>query len=193
MLASRLGRRSADALGTPKPASVRDAMREARALLAADWAKNPFPMQRVTLLIWRTGQALCGRRGLGPFLARRVIQVLDALWIRGLLGSELPTQVICGPGVRLPHSARGVIIHPTCVIGANVVIYHRVTIGMLDTLPGPRIGDEVFIGAGAQVLGTITVGEGARIGAGAVLVRDADPHQTYVGVPARPVGAPGPR
>ena len=51
----------------------------------------------------------------------------------------------------------------------------------------------MFIGAGAQVLGTITVGEGARIGAGAVLVRDADPHQTYVGVPARPVGAPGPR
>lgn len=181
------GANSADALHTAKSASVRDAVAEARALLAADWPKNPYPMQRLTLLIWRAGQALCGRRGFAAFLCRRVVQVLDGLWIRGLIGAELPTQVVCGPGVRIPHAARGVIIHPTCVIGANVVIYHRVTIGMTHLLPGPRIEDNVMLGSGAQVLGPITVRRGCRIGAGAVVVKDTEPDRTYVGVPAHAV------
>lgn len=181
------GARSADALGTVKTPSVADAVAEARALLAADWPRNPYPMQRITLLIWRAGQALCGRRGLGAFLCRRVVQVLDGIWIRGLIGAELPTQVVCGPGVRIPHAARGVIIHPTCVIGSNVVIYHGVTLGMTHLLPGPRIEDGVLLGSGAQVLGPITVRRGARIGAGAVVVKDTEPERTYVGVPAHAV------
>lgn len=185
---NRIGHRSADALGRPKSSSIRDAWREAHDLLAADWPKNPFPMQRITLVIWRSGQALCGRRGLAPFVARRIVQVLDGVWIRGLLGAELPTQVICGPGVRIPHTARGVIIHPTCVLGANLVLYHRVTIGMSRSLPAPRLGDNVFIGCGAQIIGSLTVAEGTRIGAGAVLVTDTEPYHTYVGVPARDIG-----
>lgn len=189
----RQNRTWGDALGTAKTGSVRDAVAEARGLLAADWPKNPYPMQRITLLIWRFGQALCGRRSTAAFLLRRVIQVLDGIWIRGLIGAELPTQVVCGPGVRIPHAARGVIIHPTCVIGSNVVIYHNVTIGMSRGLPGPRIEDNVFIGSGAQVIGTITVREGSRIGAGAVVVKDTEPCCTYVGVPARAIGGPDPR
>lgn len=180
--------RSADALATPKTPSLRDALSEARSLLAADWPKNTFPMQRITLVIWRSGQALCGRRGFWPFLARRVVQVFDGIWIRGLIGAELPTQAICGPGVRIPHAARGVIIHPTCVIGANVVLYHRVTLGMTGVLPGPRIEDDVQLGTGATVLGPITVRRGTRIGAGAVVVKDTEERRTYVGVPAHAVG-----
>ncbi|MCO5309438.1 MAG: serine acetyltransferase, partial [Austwickia sp.] len=177
------GARSADALSTPKTASVRDAMAEARTLLAADFPKNPYPMQRVTLVIWRAGQALCGRRGLGAFVLRRVVQILDGIWIRGLIGAELPTQVVCGPGVRIPHAARGVIIHPSCVIGSRVVIYHGVTLGMSRVLPGPRVEDDVFLGSGAQVIGPITVRRGTRVGAGAVVVKDTEPDTTYVGVP----------
>lgn len=187
MLQNRIGHRSADALGTQKEPSVRSAIAEARALLAADWPKNIFPMQRVTLLIWRLGQAFCGRRGLGSFLARRVLQVLDGIWIRGIIGAELPTQVVCGPGVRIPHAARGVIIHPTCVIGSNVVLYHQVTIGMSRALPAPRIEDNAFLGAGARVIGSLTVREGSRVGAGAVLLQDTEPYCTYAGVPARKV------
>lgn len=182
------GADSADALRTVKTASVRDAVDEARALLAADWPRNPFPMQRVTLVIWRAGQALCGRGGLGAFLLRRVVQILDGFWIRGVIGAELPTQVVCGPGVRIPHAARGVIIHPTCVIGSNVVIYHRVTLGMTGVLPAPRIEDDVMLGSGAQVIGPITVGRACQIGAGAVVVKSTEPGGTYVGVPAHRVG-----
>lgn len=181
------GTRSADALDTSKTPSLRDAWAEARGLLAADWPKNPYPMQRITLLIWRVGQALCGRRGFGPFLCRRLVQVLDGVWIRGLIGAELPTQVVCGPGVRIPHAARGVILHPTCVLGSNVVLYHQVTLGMTHLLPGPRIEDDVLLGVGARVLGPITVRRGGRIGAGAVVVADTEPDRTYVGVPARAV------
>lgn len=144
-------------------------------------------MQRLTLVIWRSGQALCGRPGLAAFILRRVVRVGDILWIRGLLGAELPSQVVCGPGIRIPHSARGVILHPSCVLGSDLVLYHHVTIGMNQVLPAPRIEDDVFIGAGARVLGPIIVAAETKIGANAVVVRSTLPGHTYVGVPASPV------
>ncbi|WP_052024746.1 serine O-acetyltransferase [Austwickia chelonae] len=144
-------------------------------------------MQRITLLIWRSGQALCGRPGIPAFLLRRIVRVGDILWIRGLLGAELPSQVVCGPGVRIPHAARGVILHPSCVLGSNLVLYHHVTVGMTNTLPAPRVEDDVLIGTGARVLGPITVASRTKIGANAVVVRNTLPGHTYVGVPAAPV------
>lgn len=187
MVLTRLGSGSRDALGRTKSASVRDALTEARTLLASDRPKNPLPSQQLTVLVWRLGQALCGRPGLGPFLLRRLVQVADAVWVRGVIGAELPPQVVCGPGVRLPHAGRGIILHPSCVIGADAVLYHRVTIGMTSTEPAPRLGDGVFVGTGASILGTIRVADGTRVGAHAVLLQDTEPAQTYVGVPARRV------
>ncbi|MBW3084583.1 UDP-3-O-(3-hydroxymyristoyl)glucosamine N-acyltransferase [Austwickia sp. TVS 96-490-7B] len=177
-----------DSLGRKKTASVRAGWAEAKALLKVDFTKSPALTQRVTLTTWRLGQAFCGRPGLGPFLVRRAVQVMDAVWVRTVMGAELPPQVVCGPGVRFPHAGRGVIIHNTAVIGSNAVIYHRVTIGMSWTLPAPRIGNDVFIGTGANILGTINVADGTWIGANAVVVKDTLPHHTYVGVPA--IGRP---
>ncbi|HTW06358.1 MAG TPA: hypothetical protein VME46_02545 [Acidimicrobiales bacterium] len=70
-------------------------------------------------------------------------------------------------------------------IGRNCWVHHEVTLGYNYGSGLPTIGDDVFIGAGAKVLGKITIGEGARIGANAVVVHDVPPGATAVGVPAR--------
>jgi serine O-acetyltransferase len=70
--------------------------------------------------------------------------------------------------------------------GANVLIEHQVTVGA-ERRQSPVIGDGVFLGAGSKVIGAVTIGDGARVGANAVVVDDVPPHSTVVGVPARVV------
>jgi serine O-acetyltransferase len=90
-----------------------------------------------------------------------------------------------GPGFVLIHST-GVVINGSVRGGANVYIEHQVTIGA-ERRQAPRIGSDVFIGAGAKIIGSVTVGDGARVGANAVGVADVPPHTTVVGIPARVV------
>jgi serine O-acetyltransferase len=83
----------------------------------------------------------------------------------------------------------GVVIGETAEIGDDVLIYHGVTLGGLSGHPGkrhPTIGNGVAIGAGAQVLGPIAIGDGARIGANAVVTKDVPRDCTVVGIPAKP-------
>ncbi len=90
-----------------------------------------------------------------------------------------------GPGFVLIHSD-GVVINGRVRGGSNVFIEHQVTIGA-ERRQSPEIGSDVFIGAGAKILGSVRIGDGARVGANAVVVHDVAPHTTVVGVPARPV------
>jgi serine O-acetyltransferase len=90
-----------------------------------------------------------------------------------------------GPGLVLIHST-GIVINARVRAGRNVHIEHQVTIGA-ERRASPVIGDDVFIGAGAKLIGAVTVGEGARIGANAVVVQDVAAHTTVVGIPARVV------
>ena len=90
-----------------------------------------------------------------------------------------------GPGFVLIHST-GVVINGSVRGGRNVYIEHQVTIGA-ERRNSPVIGNDVFIGAGAKVIGSVTVGDGARVGANAVVVHDVPPHSTVVGIPARVV------
>jgi serine O-acetyltransferase len=90
-----------------------------------------------------------------------------------------------GPGFVLIH-ATGVVINGAVRGGSNVYIEHQVTIGA-ERRQTPVIGSGVFIGAGAKILGSVTVGDGARVGANAVVVHDVPAHATVVGIPARVV------
>lgn len=90
-----------------------------------------------------------------------------------------------GPAFVLVHS-QGVVINGQVRGGANVVIEHQVTIGA-ERRESPVLGNDVFLGAGAKVIGAVTIGDGARVGANAVVVEDVPAGATVVGIPARVV------
>ncbi len=92
-----------------------------------------------------------------------------------------------GKRVFIDHGA-GVVIGETAIIGDDVVIYQQVTLGGVSTSHGkrhPTVGNRVVIGAGAKILGNITLGDDAKIGANSVVVKNVPCCSTAVGVPAR--------
>ncbi len=106
-----------------------------------------------------------------------------------LTGIEIHPAATVGPRFFIDHGT-GVVIGETAVIGADVTLYHGVTLGGTSLHKGkrhPTLEDGVIVGSGAQVLGPITVGKGARIGANAVVLADVPPGVTMVGIPARMV------
>ncbi len=95
-----------------------------------------------------------------------------------------------GPGFVLVHSI-GVVINGSVRGGAGIKIEHQVTIGA-EKRASPKIGNDVFIGAGAKVIGPVEIGDGAKVGANAVVVHDVPAFATVVGIPARVVRTGGP-
>ena len=97
-----------------------------------------------------------------------------------------------GHGIMLDH-ATGLVVGETAVVGNRVSILQSVTLGGTGKEDGdrhPKIGDGVLISAGAKILGNIHVGEGAKVGAGSVVLQDVPAHTTVAGVPAKVVGKP---
>jgi serine O-acetyltransferase len=90
-----------------------------------------------------------------------------------------------GPGFVLIH-ATGVVINGNVTGGAHVHIEHQVTIGA-EARRSPRLGNHVFIGAGAKLIGEVTVGDHSKIGANAVVLHDVPAYATVAGIPARVV------
>lgn len=107
------------------------------------------------------------------------------LLTRLLCGCSIPPQVELGDGVRLAHNGLGVVIHDKCVIGKGTAIQANVVLGGSNGRPGPKIGDNCYIGAGAVVIGDITVGNDAIIGANAVVNKDVPEGVVVAGVPAK--------
>jgi serine O-acetyltransferase len=106
---------------------------------------------------------------------------------RNLTGVEIHPGAILGPGFFIDHGM-GVVIGETAEIGADVTIYHGVTLGGTSLEKGkrhPTIGDRVVIGTGAKVLGAITIGDDSRIGANAVVVKSVPANSVVVGVPGQ--------
>jgi len=160
-------------------------------LVRSDYPLNRSSRESVlTSAVWRMGQVLHDRPGAAPFLLRRVHGVLDQVWVRNVIGAELPRSVVVGPGLTLPHAARGVIVHPDARIGASVTLHHRVTIGVRNTERPPHIGDGVYVGSGASVLGPVDLGAGCKVGANAVVVKDVPAGATVVVGPVRVLPAP---
>ena len=116
---------------------------------------------------------------------------------RFLTGIEIHPKAKIGKYLFIDHGM-GVVIGETSEIGDNVTIYHMVTLGGIspsinsddqrDTKRHPTLQDNVVVGSGAQVLGPVTVGKNAKIGANAVVTKDVPENAVMVGIPAKNVG-----
>lgn len=110
-------------------------------------------------------------------------------FFRWITGIEIHPAAKIGRRFFIDHGM-GVVIGETSEIGDNVFIYHGVTLGGLSTKKGkrhPTIGDNVVIGAGAQILGPVTVGRNTKIGSGSVVLQEVPEYSTVIGVPGRVV------
>lgn len=108
-------------------------------------------------------------------------------------GVDIHPAARIGKGIMIDH-AHSIVIGETAVVGDNVSMLHSVTLGGTGKEDGdrhPKIGDGVLIGAGAKVLGNISIGRCSRIAAGSVVLADVPPCKTVAGVPARVVGEAG--
>lgn len=115
-------------------------------------------------------------------LARMVSQ-----FSRFLTGIEIHPAAKIAPGVFIDHGS-GVVIGETAEVGAGTVIYQGCTLGGTGKQKGkrhPTVGEHCVLSAGSKILGNITVGDYAKIGAGAVVLKSVPPHATAVGVPAK--------
>jgi serine O-acetyltransferase len=99
-------------------------------------------------------------------------------------GADIPLSTRLGGGLLIPHPC-GIVIHCNVVIGPNCLIFQGVTIGTNRSTKVPRLGGNVDVGSGAKILGDVTIGDHARIGANAVVLHDVPAGATAVGVPAR--------
>lgn len=134
---------------------------------------------RIGHWLWRQG-----RRDLAYFVQMRVSEVF---------GVDIHPAARMGRGIMIDH-AHSIVIGETAVVGDNVSMLHSVTLGGTGKEDGdrhPKIGNGVLIGAGAKVLGNISVGYCSRIAAGSVVLHDIPPMKTVAGVPARIVGEAG--
>lgn len=130
------------------------------------------------LVAYRFAHAL-DRRGL-PLPARMLSHLA-----RMLTGVEIHPKAVIGRALFIDHGM-GVVIGETAVIGDRCHLLQGVTLGGTSTRREkrhPTLGNDVLVGAGAKLIGAITVGDGARIGAGSVVVQSVPPHATVVGVP----------
>ncbi len=133
---------------------------------------------RVAHWLWRND-----RHALALFLQNRISVVF---------GVDIHPAARLGKGIMLDH-ATGVVIGETAVVEDNVSIMQSVTLGGTGKEAGdrhPKVRRSVLISAGAKVLGNIEIGEGAKIGAGSVVLKPVPAHTTVAGVPARVIGKP---
>ena len=106
---------------------------------------------------------------------------------RFLTGIEIHPGATIGEGLVIDHGT-GIVIGETAEIGKNVTLYQGVTLGGTGKEKGkrhPTIGDNVVVASGAKVLGSFTVGEHAKIGAGSVVLKEVPPYATVVGIPGK--------
>ena len=137
--------------------------------LHAIWA------HRLSHQFWKSGLKL---------FARWISQIM-----RGITGIEIHPAATIGRKVFIDHGM-GVVIGETAEVGNHVTIYHGVTLGgtsLHKTKRHPTVEDHVVIGAGAKVLGAITIGANSRIGANAVVVKSTPPNSVIVGIPGQVV------
>ncbi len=172
---------------------------EWRAALRADLARHTRRdyLSIATLTLVRLSQGV-DEPGFGwsRHVIAPLVKVAKFVWIELFMSAQIPRATVIGPGLRLPHGGRGVMIHPETTIGSNCTIFEWVGIGAIEVLDDenreqyaasgvPSIGDNVYIGCGALIFGDIHVGDRSRVGVGAVVIRDVPPDSTVLPVPGK--------
>lgn len=138
------------------------------------------------MLVYRFGR---WRYAVKPVLLRKLLSFIYAILyklVQIVTGIELPCEATVGKNFRIDHFG-GIIISGYARFGDDCVIRNGVTVGLksIDFPTAPKIGNKVDIGAGAKVLGDITIGDNVNIGANAVVISDVPDNCLAVGVPAR--------
>lgn len=107
-------------------------------------------------------------------------------WLNRIIFScDIPCTVKIGRRLHLPHFGLGVVLHPCTVIGDDVTIYQQVTVGARNGQWNVEIGNNVVLGAGCKVLGTLRIGDNCKVGANSVVLKSVPDGMTAVGIPAR--------
>jgi serine O-acetyltransferase len=166
--------------------------------ISAALARDPAARNRLEVALCYPGvHALALHRlahrlwGAGWLVSARLVSHMS----RFLTGIEIHPAARLGPGVFIDHGM-GVVIGETAEVAENVTLYQGVTLGgtsLKREKRHPTLERDVVVGTGAAVMGSITVGEGTRIGAGSVVVRDVPPNSVVVGVPGRVISRDGKR
>jgi serine O-acetyltransferase len=167
-----------------------------RADLAIIKERDPAARSSLEILLCYPGLHALALHRLSHRLWRLEVPLLPRLMSqlgRWLTGIEIHPGARIGKGVFIDHGM-GVVIGETAVVGNNCLLYQGVTLGGTGKVHGkrhPTLEDNVVVGAGAKVLGAITVGASTRIGAGSVLLRNVAANSTVVGIPGRVIHQSG--
>ena len=175
---------------------VKEVTRDVHAARDRDPAARGVSQAEI-LTMWPGVQALLAHR-LAHALHRAGVPIVPrtvATVVRAATGVEIHPAASIGPGLFIDHGS-GVVIGETAEIGEDVTLYQGVTLGGTGFATGkrhPTVEDNVTIGSGAKLLGPITIGHGAKIGANSVVIHDVPPNSTVVGNPGHPVRVEGRR
>lgn len=160
------------------------------ALIRQDWRVNSHVKSRFVLTLYRLAHASYNDKWRLTRALATPYRFVYRVMVDWIMGIDIPCRVTIGRGVVLYHSI-GIVINERVHIGDDCIIRHAVTIGNKLGDDGesdpPTIGNRVEFGAGAIVIGNITVGDDATIGAGSVVTRSVAPGAVVVGNPAREV------
>ncbi|MGH1470917.1 MAG: serine O-acetyltransferase [Cellvibrionaceae bacterium] len=137
---------------------------------------NALAAYRIAHELWQEG-----REYLAFYLQNKISECF---------GVDIHPGAIFGAGIMIDH-ATGLVVGETSVLGNNISIFHSVTLGGIGCESGerhPKIEDDVLISVGAKILGNVSIGRGAKIAAGSVVLSDIPANATVAGVPAKAVG-----
>jgi serine O-acetyltransferase len=161
-------------------------MRQSLKIIKDDFTRHRGePMAFFALSIYRFGRWALDRKQ--PALRWLLLKIhgFFHFFVYNVLKIDLPPNLRIGDAFHIIHTTGALVIHPDVVIGDRCGVMHNVTIGMNMTGGVPRIGDDVFIGVNATVLGPITIGDRVRIGANTAVATNVPSDSVVIGSPAK--------
>ena len=154
-----------------------------------DWSREAkrfweWAPSRSLLASLRAYQRHAGSTSAVDQALRRVATLRHRFW-SAVTGADIPLTCRIGGGLLMPHP-NGIVFHSDAVLGPNCLVFQQVTLAA-DRRGAPTLGGHVDVGAGAKILGGVTLGDDSRIGANAVVMTDVPARATAIGIPAHVV------